>query len=74
LPGFSSAPTLAGSWSGFLRIEDMHAFGIEPEFGLAARADSAGGIEGGDQLGAHLLAVELTLELLQLIGDLRRRS
>src|SRR5215204_4138989 len=43
------------------RVEDMHLFGVEPELGLAARADGAGGIEGDDQLGAERLAVELTL-------------
>jgi len=38
-----------------------------------ARADGAGGIEGDDQLGAERLAVELTLQLSQLLGDLRWR-
>src|SRR4029453_6909511 len=54
------------------RVEDVHSFGVEPELGLAARADGAGGIESDDQLGAERLAVELTLELSQLLGVLLR--
>ena len=56
-----------------LGVEDVHLAGVEPELRLAALADAAGGVDRHDGLGAQLVGVELAGELLELLGDVRRR-
>ena len=48
----------------------MHLAGVHPDLGLVALADPARAVEGHDQLGPQRLAVEVLLQLGQLLADL----
>ncbi len=54
-------------------VEEVHLRGVDPDLGLVALLDPARAVEGDDQLGAHRLAVEVLLELRELVLHLRRR-